>query len=192
MNLQGSATLHEEADTDSRPLISAIASSNRAAMAEFYNRYQASVFKFAMTFLSDRFAASDVLNDVMLHVWKGASKYRGDASPQTWVLGITRNVAIQALRGRYRHAAEPLEAAEDLQSLGDDVSEAFDAIEGAQRINACVALLPESQKAVIHLAFYEELSYPEISALMDIPEGTVKSRVFHAKRFLKHCLGNAP
>jgi len=58
----------------------------------------------------------------------------------------------------------------------------------AERLRHCLDRLPEGQREVMHLAFFEDLSYREIASLIDSPEGTVKSRVYHAKEALKRCL----
>jgi len=58
-------------------------------------------------------------------------------------------------------------------------------------VRACVAQLPERQKAVVHLAFFEELSYPEVAQVLNVPVGTIKTRVMHAKLRLQQCLAGA-
>ncbi|MEL6678876.1 MAG: sigma-70 family RNA polymerase sigma factor, partial [Pseudomonadota bacterium] len=69
-----------------------------------------------------------------------------------------------------------------------DVETVLTAAEDAKRLRACVEDLPDRQRAVVHLAFFEDMTCAEISTVEGIPEGTVKTRIYHAKKLLMRCL----
>lgn len=168
-------------------LLARIAKSDRAAMEDFYRGYQASVYRFALAKLSEPFAAADVLNETMLQVWLHARRYAGYTNPLTWLLGIAHHKAMDWLRARYRHASDPLD-----ESIPDtdrpDISDTVGAFQDRERVRDCMQGLSEKHRAAIHLAFFEDMGYAQIAESLQCPEGTVKTRVFHAKELLRRCL----
>lgn len=155
-------------------------------MAEFYRMYEARVYAFARNRLNDPHAAADIVNETMLAVWRGAHRFRGQAKVSTWLLGIAHNKIIDCLRRR-RGDHDEL----DDSQLTDDVPASTELIaraEDADAVHACLAGLSDEHRQVMHLVFFEELSYPEIAEIVEVPEGTVKSRMFHARKLLKRCL----
>jgi len=181
-----SAPSRREADLE-RALISRIGKGDERALEEFYGRFERRILAFAQQRLNDPASASDILNEVMLEIWKSASRYEGRSSVATWVLSITRHRLIDRLRQQGGRVFEDI----DEVSLMADVPSAEEALAGAadaSAVRACIEQLPAAQREAIHLAFFEDRSYAEIAQIMDCPEGTVKTRVYHAKRILKGCL----
>ena len=139
-----------------------------------------------MSRLGNTADAADILNEVMLEVWRHANRFEGRSRPLTWVLGIAHHKAIDQLRRR----KEPHVDVDEVD-IPDDVPTAADALAGledAERVRQCVEKLSAAHRLVVHLAFYDDLSYPEIAVLADCPVGTVKTRMFHARQLLKRCL----
>ncbi|MDN5939958.1 MAG: sigma-70 family RNA polymerase sigma factor [Salinisphaera sp.] len=168
-------------------LLARIGRGDEAALRRFYDRHQARVYRYAKSRLNDPFAAGDILNEVMLEVWRRAMTFAGRSKVTTWVLGIAHHKVIDHLRRESRHTAETFDEA----TPDDQAPSAADAIAGLQeagRLRACMEELTAVQREVMHLAFFEGLSYPEIARIAGCPEGTVKTRVFHAKQALKRCL----
>lgn len=168
-------------------LLARIAGGNQAALASFYQHYQGRVYAFALRRLGNPTDAADVVNEVMMEVWRHAGRYEGRARVETWLLGIGHHKVVDLLRRRARHAGEPIED----DPVDPHETSALDALVGAQEarlVRRCLEGLPEAQREVVHLAFFEELPYSEIAAIVDCPEGTVKTRMFHAKQKLKDCL----
>ena len=169
-----------------RELLEGIAAGSEAALEEFYQAYQPRITAYLRSRLNDPAIASDILNEVMLEVWKHAGRYEGRSKPLTWVLGIAHHKVVDHYRRQRRNMEE---LTHDFPE--QDAVTASDALEGAQesdRVQECMGKLPETQRQVVHLAFFEDLSYQEISEIADCPEGTVKTRMFHAKKSLKQCL----
>jgi len=173
-------------DTDVK-LLSRIAGGNEAALEEFYRKYGQAVYKFAISRLGNEFEAADCLNEVMMEVWKHADRYGGRSKVRTWLLGITNHKVIDHLRKRYRFEHEDLDEQmpdEDAASMADVLA----AMDDAGVVQKCLQGLTDNHRQVIHLAFFEDLPYEEIALITGCPEGTVKTRIFHAKQNLKACL----
>lgn len=176
-----------DVDEDDAALLARIAARSESAMGDFYRRHESRVFAFVMRRLANEADAAEVVNEVMLDVWRGARGFRQRARVTTWLFGIAHHKSIDLLRRRGRRAAEPLdfEIADDAPDPGPAaVANAQD----SRHISHCMERLPEAQRQVVHLTFFEDLPYAEIAEILAIPEGTVKTRMFHARKALAHCL----
>lgn len=163
-------------------LVRHVAQGQRDALAELYRQVERPIYAFALSRLGNPDAAGDLLHEVMLAVWKQAGSFGGRSRALTWILGITHHKIVDSLRRAGRWQAEPPD-----EALGDDAPSPHDLAALDQRKDAvreAVASLPDHHRQVVHLAFFEDLSYPEVARILDIPEGTVKTRMFHAKKAL--------
>lgn len=159
------------------------------AMRLIYERHHDALFAFLLSRGCDRETAKDVVHDAMLEVWRSAGRYRGSASVRTWIFTIARNKFVDRIRASAR-----LSFVEDVPELPDESPNAeavISATQDAARIRSCLGKLKDMQRTVIRLSFYEGLSYDEIAKIEDVPVGTIKSRVFHAKKSLMHCLSRS-
>jgi RNA polymerase sigma-70 factor, ECF subfamily len=173
--------------TDASELLTAIAAGSEPGFARFYDAYHSRVYAFVMRHLGDPAEASDVLNEVMLEVWRSAARFEGRSRALTWVLGIAHHKALDAVRRRARRSAEELD-----ESLPDEDApnppELLDAAQNAESLRRCLEKLSDDHRLVVHLAFFDDLPYTEVARIVDCPVGTVKTRIFHAKRLLRQCL----
>lgn len=174
-----------ESESDAE-LIQQIAQGDQQAMTRFYQRHESRVYAFSLKKLNDPHACADIVVETMMAVWNGAAGFKGDARVTTWLFGIAHRKAVDALRSRGRHQAEELNF--DIEDEGEDFSTALEAAEDGENLRRCLQGLSDAQKEIMHLAFFEDMPYPEIATIVDCPEGTVKTRVFHAKKKLKQCL----
>lgn len=168
-------------------LIRQIAGGSRPAMERFYRRHAARIHRFALSRTGDPLAADDVVSETMLRVWTDARHFRADSRGSTWWLGIAFHLAMNLMRSRYRHPCEPVDD-ETPEFDPIDVGAAIDGARDAARVQAAMAKLSDDHRTVLHLAFFEDLGYEDIAGILGCPEGTVKSRVFHAKQQLKRRL----
>jgi len=162
-------------------LLARVARGDGAAFQELYGRFANRVFRYALTLLRNRHLAEDVAQETMVAVWQGAGKFAGRSQVSTWIFGIARHQTYRLLRDEAkgeRMASEPL-------CFPDPAVEA----EREDRVQRAVAGLPPEHREVVFLAFHEGLPYGEIARLQGVPEGTVKSRMFHAKKRLAEELG---
>ncbi len=176
------------AQTDEdQTLIDLVSSGDREAMRQLYERHYGGLFAFLRGRGADTSLANDTAQEAMLQVWRTADKFGGKSSVKTWIYTIGRNKLIDRQRKNTRlsfvdnvpDAADPAPNPEALLIAANE----------AGRVRACLDKLKPTHRNALRLAFYEDLNYEEISSLEDIPVGTVKTRIFHAKRLLMGCLG---
>ena len=178
-----------EAEAQSRRWLGEIAAGREAALEQFYRHYHGQVFQFARRLVNNEADAAEITNEAMLEVWRAAARFAGESRVRTWLFGIVNHRAIDLLRRRRRrheHADELTDVADEAPAC--NLSDVIGGAQDAGHVRSCVQQLPERQKAVVHLAFFEELSYPEVAQVLDVPVGTIKTRVMHAKQRLQHCL----
>lgn len=177
-------------------LLAQMVAGDQAAMAEFYDQTNQTVYGLALRILGDRAAAEDVMVEVYTRAWKLAAEYdpaRG--SPLAWLLIMARTRALDALRARQRdRASEPLEAAR-LVSADTPGPEALTlAAERHRFVHGALGHLSGELRELMELAYFTGLSHSEIAAALGQPLGTVKTRIRSAMLQLRQLLAplNAP
>lgn len=175
-------------DEQDKLWLTRIAERDVAAMRELYLAHAEAVQRFVRTRVNDDFEATDITHETMLSVWRGAAGFERRSSVRSWILTLARNKAVDHIRKQARVTLA--ETDETLPSDEPDVETVIAASEDAQRVRKCVDELPERQRVVVHLAFFEDLSYAQIAEVENAPEGTIKSRFFHAKKLLMRCLSS--
>ncbi len=176
---------------DAAALLVSIAGGSEAALTEFYRLYHSRIYSFIVRRLHNGADAADVLNEVMMEVWRHAAAFQGRSQVLTWVLGIAHHKTIDCLRRRSPHLELEDGVEDNLEDERDGAPEILAKQQDAALMRYCMEKLSDSHRAVVHLAFFQELSYAEVAAILVCPEGTVKTRMFHAKQKLKDCLVRA-
>lgn len=162
-------------------LIRRIASGEQGALAELYDESSRFVYGLALRIIKDPCAAEEVSHDVYLQVWRQADRYqeaRGDVF--SWLFTLTRSRAIDRLRSagmarRKLHA--PLEAARSLASEAGGPDEDLALSDRRKVVRAALMKLSPEQREVISIAYFQGLSHSEIAERLDLPLGTVKTRI---------------
>lgn len=170
-----------------RAWLQAIGTGDQRALEHFYRAYHGAVYQFALRLVRNPADAAELVNESMLEVWKAAASFRGGSRVKTWLLGIVNHRAIDLLRRKKRHVSDELDddiADESTCSIPDELAGA----QHARHVRHCLETLPERHRQVVHLTFFEQLAYPEIAQVLDVPTGTIKTRMMHAKTKLLHCL----
>jgi len=180
---------HHDSETETT-LLQAIASGKESAMQQLYLLWQPRLLAFVARRLGDRHDAEDVVHEVMLDIWRQAGRFEGRSRPLTWAMSIAHHKLVDRQRKHYR------EDTTDDKALfeGDDETDLSAAVTGARdakRLHDCLGRLSDAHRTAVHLAFFEELSYPDIAEIIACPVGTVKTRLFHARKLLKDCLGES-
>jgi len=172
-------------------LIEAIAAGDMNAVTEFYQRHEARVFRYASSKLSDSFAAADILNDVMIDVWRSAGRFQGRSKVSTWLLGIAHNKVMDHWRKKGGREFTEIDdsAVDDSPEVNPEA--ALAAASDGKLLRLCLAKLKDEHREILHLIFFEDLGYNEIAEIINVPEGTVKSRAFHARAMMKKQLAHA-
>lgn len=159
-------------------LLRSIAAQDRSALTELYENYHARLFKFVYRLTRSYSDSEELVNDIMLAVWRSAGNFRGDSKPSTWIFGIAYRQALKRL-SKKQLAVAPSFDVEQL-SGGESAS-----VEQEDWVRNGLDSLPAAQRIAVELVFYLGLSYEEVSAVTDCPVNTVKTRMFHARRKLK-------
>ncbi|MCB1683662.1 MAG: sigma-70 family RNA polymerase sigma factor [Pseudomonadales bacterium] len=181
----------ETADIEDARLVAAVAAGDRQSFERLFRKYGERVFRYAHRLISDVTKAEEVTNDVMMEVWKTAARFEGRSKVSTWILGITRHLALNAVR---RKQLDTVEMDDAPPLLADDgQSAALDLDQGtlADGLKTALAKLSTDHRDVIELTFFHGCSYQEIAAIVGCPENTVKTRMFHARKQLRVLLAAA-
>ncbi|MEL6204862.1 MAG: sigma-70 family RNA polymerase sigma factor [Pseudomonadota bacterium] len=174
-------------DIPDAELLSLIAGGDKTAMRILYDRHQAALYRYIRTRLSDPHEAADALHDAMLDIWRRAASHDGRGEVRGWMFTIARNKAVDRVRRSGRMV--PSEPDETTPDDAPNPEQAAIAASDTARVRKCLETLSAAHRTVLHLAFFQELSYPEIAEAEGLALGTVKTRVHHAKRLMAHCLG---
>ncbi len=158
-------------------LIARMADGDEAAFEKLYGSHAKKVYAYLLSRGMDTQAAADLLQETFMAAWKGAAGFAGDSAPLTWLIGIARHKLADEVRRRERARASPLYPEEG----GADTTPASDE---RLTLEAALRRLQPDQRELLHLVFVQGLSYEEAGKLMDIPVGTVKSRMFTLRRQL--------
>lgn len=164
-------------------LLRQISQAQTGALSELYDRYGRLVFSLALRIVDNPAAAEEITQDVFVQVWHNAATYQPALSKvTTWLTSITRYRSIDILRrSKVRPDGHMVEdALEDLSLTGsrDDLPENQIENRGEQlRMKQALADLPEEQRIVLQMAYFQGLSQPEMAAALNQPLGTVKTRV---------------
>lgn len=178
-----SATL---SDRDETALLRRIAAQDRGAFEALYHLYYRRLFGYLFKLTRRAEIVEELVNDVLLEVWRGAARFDGRSRPSTWILGIAYHKGLKAL-ARFAPAGDGgAEAAEPATAEGPESLLARR--EQAGVLGRALAALPPEQRAVVELTYFHELSYPEIAEIVGCPVNTVKTRMFHARRKLRELL----
>lgn len=168
-------------------LVRAMADGDVRALNDIYARYGPMLLSFLHARLPTRQLAEEVLQDVMLAVWDNAHRFEARSKVKTWLLVIARNRAINATR-RKKLALIDISKVFDLRSDDTGPVEVVSRQETQDKVRDAIKKLPEGQREVLVLVFYHQLTGPEVAEVLDISEGTVKSRLHRAKETLRGLL----
>lgn len=181
---------------EERSLLARLRSREEAALAELYDRLAPWVLGVAHRMLGDADEADEVLSDVFVQVWRRIDQHDAQRGPLTpWVLSIARNRALDALRrrGRWRRKAQLVET--ESRVGGDEPVASADLAEASvpgwpvhRAVHEALAALPEEQRRVVLLAYFDGLSHSEIAQRTGDPLGTVKTRLRLAQQKLEESL----
>ncbi len=158
------------------------------AFEELVIAYQHRVFGVALRMLRNRGEAEEIAQEVFLRVHRAVGDFRGEAKLSTWLYAITSRLCLNRLASGERRMAR--EGEESLERLRADADPAAHAERGELEaaLQRAITELPEERRVVVVLRDFEGLSYEEIAAALDLPLGTVRSRLHRARTDLKEKL----
>lgn len=150
------------------------------------------VWRVCWHYTGNREAAEDCGQEAMIRIWRALDSYRGDCAFESWVYRIAANCCMDWLRKKKRDRSVSIEPMKDQGFDPADTSPGTEAQviakDERRRLREAIALLPEDQREALVLTQLERVSYEEAARMLDVSEGTVKSRVNRAKARLKEIL----
>ncbi len=173
--------------TSDETLIARIAQGDRLAMQVLYARHHVRVYRFALRLVRNESTAEDLISEVFLDVWRQAGRFEGRAAVSTWLLAITRFKALSALRKK-QDAELDDEAASAIEDTSDDPEVAMQKKDTGAALRKCMSALSPEHREIIDLVYYHEKSVEEVAQIVGIPENTVKTRMFYARKKLAELL----
>jgi RNA polymerase sigma-70 factor (ECF subfamily) len=171
-------------------LLESIADGNRTAMHILYSRHSVRVYRFILRIVRDATMAEDLVSQVFLDVWRTATQFEGRSQVSTWLLSIARFKALSSLRQR-RFEDIDQEEYLDMPDEADTPEVSLERATTSEILRACVAKLSPAHREIINLVYYHEKSVEEVGAIIGIPQSTVKTRMFYARKQLADLLRGA-
>jgi RNA polymerase sigma-70 factor (ECF subfamily) len=174
---------------DDRELILQLQGGCLNALGDLYDRYQHMVYRTALAVTGDPAAASDLLQDVFLRMHRFADRIDPERPLEPWLYRTTTNLTYTWIKRRKRFL-RPLEDMAEWLSGGkkESPSHLAEKDEEWEDIRKAIARLPLVQRIVVVLYYINDLSLQEISEVLDVPVGTVKSRLYYGRQVLKRNL----
>jgi RNA polymerase sigma-70 factor (ECF subfamily) len=170
-------------------LISAVALGDERAYEALYDQAAGWVLGLVRRVLRDPAQAEEVMQEVLLEIWRTASRFdRQQGSAVSWVMTMAHRRAVDRVRSERSHASREQRAATAVIDY-DDVIEAVQASLDRERVQRCLTSLTELQRECLSLAYYSGYTYREVAELLNVPAGTVKTRMRDGLIRLRDCLG---
>jgi RNA polymerase sigma-70 factor (ECF subfamily) len=168
-------------------MLDRIAKGDRTSMHVLYSRHSVRVYRFVLRMVRDTTIAEDLVSQVFLDVWRTAEQFERRSQVSTWLLSIARFKALTALRQR-KHEDIDQEEVRDMVDEADTPEAALDRVNTSEILRACVAKLSPAHREIINLVYYHEKSVEEAGEIIGIPQSTVKTRMFYARKQLADLL----
>jgi RNA polymerase sigma-70 factor, ECF subfamily len=176
--------------TSDEVLITRIAAGDRLAMQVLFARHHVKVYRFVLRLVGNPTTAEDLISEVFLDVWRQASRFEARSAVSTWLLAIARFKALSALRRRPEEELDDEKAAA-IEDTADDPEIAVQKKDKSEALRKCLAALSPDHREIIDLVYYHEKSVEEVAEIVGIPEATVKTRMFYARKKLSELLKNS-
>ncbi len=156
-------------------------------MSMLYVRHSTRVFRFVLRRVRHEAIAEELVNEIFLAVWQQAGRFEGASSATTWILSIAHNKAVSSLRKK-RDDGLAEGVAEAIPDGADSPETALAKSGKSVALRRCIDRLPDDQRMVMDLVYYHEQSVKEVAEILSVPENTVKTRMFYARRKLSEML----
>jgi RNA polymerase sigma-70 factor (ECF subfamily) len=174
-------------------LVARLRAGDRHAVEEVYLAHHTRIRGFARRLVGDPAAAEDIVHETFVALPRAIRRFRGEGSLRSFLIGVAANHSRRHIRSamRRRRATERLAAHEALQVRTVDATDQLITRQLADRLWAALDELPLDQRVVFVLCEAEQRTSVEVAGIVGAPEGTVRTRLFHAKRKLREMLGEA-
>jgi RNA polymerase sigma-70 factor, ECF subfamily len=148
------------------------------------------VYRFVLRLVGNQAVAEDLISEVFLDVWRQADRFEGRSAVSTWLLAIARFKALSLMRRKPDEELDE-ETAGAIEDRSDDPEVAVQKKDKSVALRKCLAVLSPEHREVIDLVYYHEKTVQEVAEIVGIPEATVKTRMFYARKRLSELLKTA-
>ncbi|HYY27741.1 MAG TPA: sigma-70 family RNA polymerase sigma factor [Chthoniobacterales bacterium] len=188
-NVRASITIRSAEEVADLELVRRTKAGETEAFGQLVAKYRNKIFTFVYGMVRNEHDAWDLAQEAFLTAWRSSDQFEGRSSFYTWLHTVTKNVTFSFLR-RKGHRQE-VELNETIPSALPGPDADYQRSEIRERVNAAIANLSPEQRTVLVLKELEGLEYHEIAELLNLPIGTVMSRLFYARRNLRSLLESA-
>ena len=171
-------------------LVAGVRAGDREAVEQAYVAHHAAIRGFARRLVGDVTTAEDLVHDTFVALPRAIRSFRGESSLRSFLIGVAINHAKRHIRSavRRRRATEKLAAVAEVSPQSVDATDLLERKRLADRLSAALDELPLDQRVVFVLCEAEQRTSVEVARIVDAPEGTVRTRLMHAKRKLREAL----
>ena len=160
------------------------------AYTTIIKKYQERLYWHIRRMVVDHDDANDVLQNVFIRVWNGLANFREDAQLYTWLYRIATNESLTFLENQKKRSAISLSDIETGLSNKIKADQNFDANRLEWKLQLAIQQLPEKQRLVFNLRYYDEMPYEEMSRMLDTSEGALKASYHHAAKKIEEYIKN--
>jgi RNA polymerase sigma-70 factor, ECF subfamily len=169
-------------------LLQQCAQEDQGALEQLHKLFCKRIYAFAFNRLRDDEQARTVVIDTMFEVWRSAGKFRAESLVSTWILGIARFKGLKLLESSGVQHEDIEDHAETLISNLEDGEAALSRWQETRQVHRCMETLSPAHRECLQLVYVEGLALAEVAEVQRVPENTVKTRLFHARKNMKECV----
>ena len=173
-----------------KELMERIVARDQTAMTALYARHHVRLYRYLVRLTRNEATAEELMNEVFLECWRKADRFEGRSAVSTWLFSIGHNRAISQMRKRREDQLDD-DAATQLADTSDTPEVTEQKRGKAAIIRACMEELSTDHREIIDLVYYQEASVAEAAEILAIPENTVKTRMFYARKKLAELMREA-
>jgi RNA polymerase sigma-70 factor, ECF subfamily len=167
--------------TSDEALVQLIASGDKKALQVLFARHNVRVYRFILRFLGDESSAEDLVSEVFFDVWRQADRFESRSQVSTWLMAIARNKALSVLRRRTTEELDE-EVAEFIEDPSDNPEVVMQKTQRSAVLQDCLSQLSPAHREIVDLVYYHEKSIDEVAEIIGVPQNTVKTRTFYARK----------
>lgn len=164
--------------------------SKEKAYTSIIRKYQEKLYWHIRRMVVDHEDANDVLQNVFIKVWKGLDNFREDSQLYTWLYRIATNESLTFIEQQKKRAAVSISNEESGLTGKIKADEHFDANKLEWKLQLAIQQLPEKQRIVFNLRYYDEMPYEEMSRVLETSEGALKASYHHAVKKIEEFILN--
>jgi RNA polymerase sigma-70 factor, ECF subfamily len=172
----------EAADKD-RALIARVAKRDSAALRALFATHQVKLYRFLLRIVRNEATAEELVNETFIKVWTKADTFNNRSTVSTWIFTIARNEALSRLRKKSEVTLDDAYASQ-IEDESDTQDTEFAKKDKGSLMRACIDKLSANHREIVDLVYYQEKSVAEVATILQIPDNTVKTRMFHARQQL--------